>query len=55
MANNKENVPAKAVESLFNKISPLITQSRKMIATTINTAEVCTKFKIKQYIIEDEF
>ncbi|OWV17550.1 Predicted nuclease of restriction endonuclease-like (RecB) superfamily, DUF1016 family [Fibrobacter sp. UWB16] len=54
MAKNKENVPAKAVESLFNKISPLITQSRKMIATTINTAEVCTKFKIGQYIVEDE-
>ena len=54
MAKKKENVPAKAVESLFNKISPLITQSRKMVASTINVAEVCTKFKIGQYIVEDE-
>lgn len=54
MAKKKENVPAKAVESLFNKISPLITQSRKMVASTINAAEVCTKFKIGQYIVEDE-
>ncbi len=54
MTKNKENVPAKAVESLFNKISPLITQSRKMVASTINAAEVCTKFKIGQYIVEDE-
>ena len=49
MAKKKENVPAKAVELLFNKISPLITQSRKMVASTINVAEVCTKFKIGQY------
>ena len=54
MTKNKENVPAKAVESLFKKISPLITQSRKMVASTINAAEVCTKFKIGQYIVEDE-
>ena len=34
--------------------SPLITQSRKMVASTISVAEVCTKFKIGQYIVEDE-
>ncbi|MBP5788939.1 MAG: DUF1016 family protein [Neisseriaceae bacterium] len=41
-------------ESLFNKISVLIEQSRSRIVTAINTAEVYTKYAIGQYIVEDE-
>lgn len=43
MAKKKENVPAKAVESLFNKVSNLIEQARVRVAAAINVAEVYTK------------
>ena len=54
MANNKENFPTKAVESLFNKVSNLIEQARARVATAMNVAEVYTKYKIGQLIVEDE-
>lgn len=44
----------KTVDTLFKKISSLITESRKLISTTINTAEVCTKYQIGQFIVEEE-
>ena len=40
MAKKNENVPAKAVESLFNKVSDLIEQARVRVATAMNVAEV---------------
>ena len=54
MTKNKENVPAKAVESLFNKVSNLIEQARVRVATAMNVAEVYTKCQIGRLIVEDE-
>ena len=41
-------------DTLFERISGLIEQARKRVATTINLAEVYTKYSIGQYIVEDE-
>ena len=54
MAKKKEIVPAKAVESLFNKVSNLIEQARVRVATAMNVAEVYTKYQIGRYIVEEE-
>ena len=54
MAKKNENVPAKAVESLFNKVSNLIEQARVRVATAMNVAEVYTKYQIGRLIVEDE-
>ena len=54
MTKNKENVPAIAVESLFNKVSNLIEQARVRVATAMNVAEVYTKYQIGRLIVEDE-
>ena len=54
MAKKKEIVPAKAVESLFNKVSNLIEQARVRVATAMNVAEVYTKYQIGRLIVEDE-
>ncbi len=44
----------KCEESLFERISALIEEARKKVVTTINIAEVYTKYSIGQYIVEDE-
>ncbi len=44
----------KREESLFERISALIEDARKRVVTTINIAEVYTKYSIGQYIVEDE-
>ena len=54
MAKKKENVPAKTVESLFNKVSSLIDHARTHVAMAMNVAEVYTKYKIGRLIVEDE-
>lgn len=54
MANKYENTPAKTVELLFRRISLLIAESRKLVASSINTVEVCTKFQIGRLIVEEE-
>lgn len=41
-------------DSLFERISALIEDARKRIVTTVNIAEVYTKYSIGQYIVEDE-
>lgn len=48
ITNNQE------INDLFQKVVDLITQARKRVATTINIAEVYTKFHIGQYIVEYE-
>ena len=45
MANKKENVPAKAVESLFNKVSNLI-DSAPLIPTWNNQKVVFVNFTL---------
>ena len=40
--------------SLYNKISSILEESRKFVATTVNTAMVQTYFKIGRLIVEEE-
>ena len=40
--------------ALFEKVADLVEQARKRVATTVNIAEVYTKYSIGQYIVEDE-
>lgn len=42
------------VNALFERISALIEESRKRVATAVNIAEVYTKYEIGRYIVEDE-
>ncbi len=44
----------KREETLFERISALIEDARKRVVTTVNIAEVYTKYSIGQYIVEDE-
>jgi len=44
----------KSAGTLFEKIAELIEQARRHVASTANLAEVYTKFRIGQYIVEDE-
>lgn len=41
-------------DSLFERVSALIEEARKRVVTTVNIAEVYTKYSIGQYIVEDE-
>lgn len=41
-------------DTLFNKISAIIEEGRKYVATAVNLAEVYSKYKIGEYIVEDE-
>ena len=42
------------VDALFERISALIEESRKEVATAVNIAEVYTKYEIGRHIVEDE-
>ena len=42
------------VEDLFNKVSGLIEQARSYVKTSVNTAEVYTKYYVGKYIVEYE-
>lgn len=44
----------KREETLFERISALIEEARRRVVTTVNIAEVYTKYSIGQYIVEDE-
>ena len=44
----------KREDILFERISALIEEARKRVVTTVNIAEVYTKYSIGQYIVEDE-
>ena len=44
----------KREDTLFERISSLIEETRKRIVTTVNVAEVYTKYGIGQYIVEYE-
>lgn len=39
---------------LFDKISALIEEARQRVSTTVNIAEVYTKYNVGRYIVEDE-
>ena len=42
------------IEDLFNKVSGLIEQARSYVKTSVNTAEIYTKYYIGKYIVEYE-
>lgn len=42
------------VDALFERISALIEESRKKVATAVNIAEVYAKYEIGHHIVEDE-
>ena len=48
------NEKQKRENTLFERISALIEDARKRVVTTVNIAEVYTKYSIGQYIVEDE-
>lgn len=48
------NITTINTDALFKKISGLIEESRKKVATAVNIAEVYTKYEIGRYIVEDE-
>ena len=52
--SKKLEIQPQRVDELYNKIATVIDKARQMIVTTINTAEVYSKFEIGRYIIEDE-
>ena len=47
------NTPAR-IDVLFERISDLIEQARKKVVTSVNIAEVYTKYFIGKYIVEEE-
>lgn len=49
-----KNITPVKTDALFEKISTLIEESRKRVATAVNIAEVYTKYEIGRYIVEDE-
>ena len=53
MPKNLE-IQSQRVDNLYEKIANVIDQAHQMIVTTVNTAEVYSKYKIGRYIIEDE-
>ena len=48
-----EITETKVIE-LFDKISVLIEEARQRVSTTVNIAEVYTKYNVGRYIVEDE-
>ena len=52
--SKKLEIQPQRVDELYNKIATVIDKAHQMIVTTINTAEVYSKFEIGRYIIEDE-
>ncbi|WP_428837370.1 PDDEXK nuclease domain-containing protein [Xylanibacter brevis] len=54
MAQKNEIQETARIDALFEKVSALINQARRHVATTINVAEVYTKYHIGLYIVEDE-
>ena len=44
----------RSVTELFDKISALIEEARQRVSTTVNIAEVYTKYNVGRYIVEDE-
>lgn len=42
------------IDKLFDKISALIEEARQRVSTTVNIAEVYTKYNVGRYIVEDE-
>ncbi len=54
MANEIIKTSDNNIEDLFNQVSGLIEQARSYVKTSVNTAEIYTKYYIGKYIVESE-
>lgn len=54
MTQKNEIQDAARMDVLFERVSALIEQARRRVITTVNVAEVYTKYEIGRYIVEDE-
>ena len=54
MTQKNEIQKTARMDTLFERISNLIEQARRRVMTSVNIAEVYTKYSIGQYIVEDE-
>lgn len=52
MENNE--LQESRLNALFEKVSNLIEQSRRMVYATVNVAEVKTRYEVGRFIYEDE-
>ena len=54
MAQKNDIQETARMDVLFERISDLIEQARRRVMTSVNIAEVYTKYSIGQYIVEEE-
>ena len=54
MTQNNDIQNTSRMDVLFERISDLIEQARRRVMTSVNIAEVYTKYNIGQYIVEEE-
>ena len=54
MITKEEIQETTRMDVLFERVSALIEQARRRVMTSVNIAEVYTKYSIGQYIVEDE-
>ncbi|MBO4499102.1 MAG: hypothetical protein J5732_02480 [Bacteroidaceae bacterium] len=54
MTQKNEIQETARMDVLYERISDLIEQARRRVMTSVNIAEVYTKYSIGQYIVEDE-
>jgi len=54
MTQKNEIQDAARMDVLFERVSALIEQAHRRVITTVNVAEVYTKYEIGRYIVEDE-
>ena len=54
MAKQNEIQDTSRIDTLFERISTLIEQARSFVASSVNVAEVRTRYEAGRYIFEDE-
>ena len=50
----KKNIEDERIDALFDRISALIEQARAFVYSSVNVAEVKTRYEVGRYIFEDE-
>ena len=54
MTQKNEKQETARIDALFEKVSVLIEQARHCVATSVNIAEVKTRYEVGRFIYEDE-
>ena len=54
MTQKNETEEVVRIDTLFEKVSALIEHGRQRVVTVVNIAEVYTKYRVGQYIVDDE-